>query len=467
MSLQSVLPESSTSLAEMSATALSQFGVQVAGASGDIHETSLAIAGLKTAIADLEAFSVETVKQSEAILSAAENADVRTQAANGTMNQARSALDQSQTDITTLIADVETMQNQVSNLLGSLDGIRKMSKSIERIASQTNLLALNATIEAARAGEMGRGFGVVAEEVKVLATETAKATETIQGLLQDVHDHSNELVSLGSKAAGASTAVQASTDSLSTIVTELSQSMETVSASNASMSADAATIRKNASEVSERVDGICCTIGDISEKVEVSSVQITDVVSQSDRIAVDVALGGVKTRDGEMIALLSQAASAIQRAFEDAIECGAITLDDLFDVDYQPIAGTNPQQVMTRFTHLTDKLLTPIQEDVASQHERIAFCAAVDRNGYLPTHNLKFSKPQGPDPVWNAANCRNRRIFDDPVGLKAGRNKGQILLQTYRRDMGGGNFVMMKDLSMPIRVKDKHWGGLRLAYFID
>lgn len=96
--------------------------------------------------------------------------------------------------------------------------------------------------------------------------------------------------------------------------------------------------------------------------------------------------------------------------------------------------------------------------------DKVVFCAAVDRNGYLPTHNLKFSRPQGADPVWNAANSRNRRIFADRTGLAAGRNARRFLLQTYRRDMGGGRFVLMKDLSAPIRVQGRHWGGLRLAY---
>ena len=94
----------------------------------------------------------------------------------------------------------------------------------------------------------------------------------------------------------------------------------------------------------------------------------------------------------------------------------------------------------------------------------MTFCAAVDRNGYLPTHNLKFSQPQGADPVWNAANARNRRIFNDRTGLAAGRNERRFLLQTYRRDMGGGHRVLMKDLSAPIIVQGRHWGGLRLAY---
>ncbi|MFW5881687.1 MAG: methyl-accepting chemotaxis protein, partial [Roseicyclus sp.] len=137
---------------------------------------------------------------------------------------------------------------------------------------------------------------------------------------------------------------------------------------------------------------------------------------------------------------------------------------DLFDTDYAPVAGSDPVQVTTRFTNFTDRVLPGIQEEVLGLDPRVVFCAAVDRNGYLPTHNRKFSQPQGADPVWNAANCRNRRIFDDRVGLKAGRSTAPFLLQVYRRDMGGGKSVLMKDLSAPIRVNGRHWGGLRLAY---
>ncbi len=63
----------------------------------------------------------------------------------------------------------------------------------------------------------------------------------------------------------------------------------------------------------------------------------------------------------------------------------------------------------------------------------VRFCAAVNLDRYLPTHNARFSRPQSADPVWNAAKCRNRRIFANRVGLKAGRNTTSFLMQTYRR----------------------------------
>jgi methyl-accepting chemotaxis protein len=156
-------------------------------------------------------------------------------------------------------------------------------------------------------------------------------------------------------------------------------------------------------------------------------------------------------------------AQEVEEAFESALATGTISERDLFDESYEEIAGSNPKQFRSKFLRLCDRLLPPIQEAVLQFSPKVVFCAAVDRNGYLPTHNQKFSRPQGADPTWNAANCRSRRIFADRTGLAAAKNERRFLLQTYRRDMGN-RFVIMKDLSCPIRVRDRHWGGLRLAY---
>ena len=65
--------------------------------------------------------------------------------------------------------------------------------------------------------------------------------------------------------------------------------------------------------------------------------------------------------------------------------------------------------------------------------------------------------------MWNAAHCRNRRIFNDRTGLASARNQRPFLLQTCRRDMRGGVFVLLKEASAPTQVVGRHCGGLRLA----
>ena len=191
--------------------------------------------------------------------------------------------------------------------------------------------------------------------------------------------------------------------------------------------------------------------------------RVGQVLNLGESLIEQIAASGVETADSPFIRAVTDGAREIAALLEAALQRGEITTVDRFDQDYQPIPNTNPQQLMARFTALTDRLLPPVQERLAALDPRVVFCAAVDRNGNLPTHNRKFSKPQGPDPVWNAANCRNRRLFNDRTGLAAGRNTKPFLLQTYRRDMGGGQFALMKDLSAPIRVRGRHWGGLHLV----
>ncbi len=119
---------------------------------------------------------------------------------------------------------------------------------------------------------------------------------------------------------------------------------------------------------------------------------------------------------------------------------------------------------MTRFVALCDRVLPAMQEPVLELSPRISYCVATDRNGYVATHNRKYSLAPTADPVWNNANCRNRRIFSDRTGQRAARNTAPLLVQTYRRDMGGGAFVLMKDLSVPIMVAGRHWGAVRMGF---
>jgi methyl-accepting chemotaxis protein len=153
----------------------------------------------------------------------------------------------------------------------------------------------------------------------------------------------------------------------------------------------------------------------------------------------------------------------VQQAIAQGVKDGRISISALFDDVYQPIDGTNPRQVRSRALAFLEDILPPIQEPALKFDPCVVFCAAVDRNGYLPVHNAKYSKPQGADAAWNGANCRNRRIFDDHTGLSAARNVKEFLVQTYPRDLGGGKVILIKDLSAPIMIQGRHWGALRMG----
>jgi methyl-accepting chemotaxis protein len=167
----------------------------------------------------------------------------------------------------------------------------------------------------------------------------------------------------------------------------------------------------------------------------------------------------------EAVTRAMQAGTALTKIFEDAVTSGAISIDDMFDTDYVEIPGTNPVQHRTRILGWADRALPSFQEAFLTKDPRMAFCVMIDRNGYLPVHNKIYSHPQRPgDVAWNTANSRNRRIFNDPAGLAAGRNLRAYLIQSYARDMGNGKTVMMREIDVPIRVHGRHWGGFRTAY---
>jgi len=185
------------------------------------------------------------------------------------------------------------------------------------------------------------------------------------------------------------------------------------------------------------------------------------------KAALAARIDAIRGENKEFVDRAVDAADRISTVLEQAISAGKLTREALFDTDYQPIAGTNPVQLRTRALDALEELLPPIQEPLVASDPRMTFCAAVDRNGYLPVHNRIYSRPQKADDVaWNTANCRNRRIFDDRAGLCAARNVRPYLIQSYPRDMGNGVVVMMREIDAPLRVFGKHWGGFRTAYKI-
>jgi methyl-accepting chemotaxis protein len=178
-------------------------------------------------------------------------------------------------------------------------------------------------------------------------------------------------------------------------------------------------------------------------------------------------LDEIREENVEFIDRSMRAAADISARLERLVADGRISEDDLFDNEYVPIQGTNPQQYRTRYLELLEGELADTLDRHRSSDQRMAFCVVVDRNGYLPVHNRDYSHPQRPnDPAWNMSHSRNRMIFDSRAGLCAARSTRPYLVQTNPRHMGGGVVIMMKEVAAPIRVRGRHWGGLRMAYGI-
>ena len=375
-------------------------------------------------------------------------------------------IDEALSGVNRLVGAVQGIEQQLEGLEGALGEVSTMSRSIQKIARQTNLLALNATIEAARAGEAGKGFAVVATEVKTLARQTGDVTSGIDDTVQKLSGSVTVLIETSTDTLKMADSVGAGVGVINQAVSVFGQAIGTVEGKVSNISEAASQSLDQCNGVIGEIDKFFEGVAMTSESLLKADQRITSLLGSSEELMSYIAASGFRTADTPFIETIQDTARKISAAFEEAVAKGRISMADLFDESYQPIAGTNPQQHSTRFASFTDEILPQFQEPNLTFDERVVFCVACDRNGYIATHIKKVSQPQGADPVWNNANCRNRRIFNDRTGLAAGRNTKPFLLQTYRRDMGGGKFIMMKDVSAPISVQGRHWGGLRFGYRI-
>jgi methyl-accepting chemotaxis protein len=369
-------------------------------------------------------------------------------------------------NIDDLVKTVTEGHDLILSLRRALDEVSKVASSIESIAQQTNLLALNATIEAARAGQAGLGFAVVAGEVKALSNQTAKATKAIATTVRELEAKTQQLMQQGDKSGRLAQAANSAT-------ADISASLDGVEASVQEMAAQASNIQGSAARMLDRGKVLLDDLTSLDQSFQKSATNFRNVeqglvrLHHTGEALLELsAESGVTTADTPFRNEVMRLAAKVSDVLAAAVDRGDIGMEDLFDTNYKPIPGSDPEQFRVRYDDLFDRLLRPIFDDALNFDKQVVFSTAVDQNGLMATHNTKFSKPQGNDPVWNAANSRNRRFYKDRVGLGAGRNTKPALAQTYERDMGGGNFAPMVDVSAPIMIKGRHWGGLRLAYAI-
>jgi methyl-accepting chemotaxis protein len=356
--------------------------------------------------------------------------------------------------------DAQSAAAMMANLQDKSRRIYGFTEAITEISARTNLLALNAAIEAARAGEHGRGFAVVAGEVRQLAMRTKEASDEITLMVREINEQA-EKASVGMT-------------SLADVVTEATRNVESVHGflsnierSSAVSEDEIGQIAREAREHVVTTQVIAEAITQIRDSMLSTNTELPRATGSAMALAeraevIAGALGEstIETPHDEIRHAAQNAAREVGRIFEAAIASGRITREALFDRQYTPIRNTNPPKHSTKFDAFTDRVLPDLQEGLLVAMPHLSYAGAVDDNGYFPTHNKKFSQPLTGDYAVDIVNNRTKRIFNDRTGSRCGSNTRPFLLQTYKRDTG----EVMHDLSVPIYVEGKHWGGFRVGY---
>jgi len=458
------VPSASERLVDQLANRIGGLGVELADVAGNVQEVANRVFTQSERFGHLQKTAETMVSANHDIANASQAVQTATSAAVGEITQSRAAVDTAVKHIAELIEAVGRIETRLGAVGSALAQVAKVSGSIEAIAKQTNLLALNATIEAARAGAAGRGFAVVASEVKNLAEATRQATHQIGETVRDLDGQVGSLIGESSDASRRAKSAGEGAEQIQGIIVRVQKGFTSVGQ-------EIAGVAKAATSNLAHCDMVIDELGHLAKGVDLSSSdlknadeRVAKLLDASEALIALIADSGVETSDAPLIRTVIDTAKRISDAFEAAIARGEISLDQLMDENYREIPGTNPKQYLTDYVEFTDRILPPIQDPIQKSDPRTVFCVAWAKSGYLPTHNPNYRLPQGTDPVWNNANCRNRRLFNDRAVKKVAANTKPFLLQTYRRDMGGGNFVLMKDLSSPIYIRGRHWGAFRMGF---
>lgn len=174
----------------------------------------------------------------------------------------------------------------------------------------------------------------------------------------------------------------------------------------------------------------------------------------------DAPADGLTAQDRDVLAATEQLANEATQMMEQWITTQAVTEDRLFARLYYPIPKTEPRKWTTHYDQLADRDLVGPEDKALGRSPLMQYAIVTDLNGYVPAHNSRFAQALTGNMSQDYVNNRTKRILGDIASFAAARNEARYLMQRTQLETGD----VIYEISVPIKVRGKHWGCARIGY---
>ncbi|MXP09553.1 chemotaxis protein [Altererythrobacter halimionae] len=363
-----------------------------------------------------------------------------------------------------LLGLVDSLTRHVTDFTAAMEQVRSSSQKIDTIAETTNILALNATIEAMRAGEAGRTFAVVADEVKSLARDTRLATEEITHTIDALGGQAERVIQQIEDGAQASNETKTSVAQIEQTLIGVSDLVKEVDRQNEQITGATGTISDHVARVQNVMSSFASATVRNETQLEDANRRVGMLEMTANSMFDHIVHAGLSPEDSAMVEQARNAANEAAQMAEEAIADGRLSLADVFDADYQPIAGSNPPRFRNRMMDWAYDHWRPLLDREESRDPRVVAAACTDMNGYLPAHLTKCSQQPTGDVTHDTKFCRNGRIILDPIDQKSKKSTAPYMMAVYRQEGDGKTYHVVRNVYVPIFIEGRRWGDFELAY---
>ena len=409
-------------------------------------------------------FAKEVMDESNTAVGRIEEVSHQTQGISSTTAQNLSMARDSYAElleVTGNISEISRSLGEFGTLVSALNqrssSIKSIVGLIQQISSQTNLLALNAAIEAARAGESGRGFAVVADEVRTLAQNVSRATgdisQNIDAMLLEVSSTHEQTTQISQSAQETQKVVERASGHFESMIVDF----ESTNGKLADIAGHIQQFADTNTGINQRVTRIYADSQSIDQRMQHSAAATRDLSGVAERV--QTLLGKFVLGHGALDAAITRA-SQCRDVLQVRLAAAQREGLNLFDQSYKLIPNTDPKQYLTSYTERSAQICQEECDKLTKATTGGIVSFIVDNKGYCPVNNSWVSKKPTGDRATDLPVCRNKRMFSDPIGLRAASNTQRFLLQTYLRDTG----EIMTEIDVPFFFEGRHWGNLRMGF---